>query len=258
MAGHWQWLVYYTFSNSIIFTLEEQHTHMNLLLANFLYVEPTTCWFLFWFFSSWNLYTDFYPHETDFVHGTSCMLNLVRKTFCKLIFLFVKLVHWFFSSWNWFCSRNFLRAYFCSLNLLRADFCKWNLLQVYFCLRETYTWIFFSLWSWLFFMKIVADWFCVSGTYCMQFVFVHETCCMLILNSWNLYSDFSSRETDFAHRTCCTPIFGSENCCMLIFHCSWNLYLDFFFNFVKLILFIELFRHAETNFVGGTYCMHWF
>ena len=65
----------------------------------------------------------FSPRETDFSHGTCCVLIFVLESFCMVIFLFVKLVHWFVSSWNWCCSRNLFPADFYSRDLC-AYFCS--------------------------------------------------------------------------------------------------------------------------------------
>ena len=80
---------------------------------------------------------------------------LLHETRCSLIFHFVKLVHWFFSSWN----RN------CLWNLLLADF----------------SFVWYTIYPDIFFVKHFARCF-----------FIGETCCVQIYYSWNImYHDFS-------------------------------------------------------------------
>ena len=169
-------------------------TDFILVVCWFLFFQIVACWFfivklvVWWFFSSWKLYIDFSPCETDFLHGHYCLLILVhgtccvqfwlmelavcnffRETSCMLIFLSMKILHRFFSSWNWFN--------WCSL--LRADFSSWNLLCAKF-----------------FVARLVACWFFSAG---------------------NLYIDFYCSETDFVPWTCCVLISGWGACCVLIF-----------------------------------------
>ena len=67
----------------------------------FLLIKHFACWF----FSPVNLYIVFFPHKTNFIHGTCCVLIFVHstccvifvmETHCVLVFQFVKLIYWFF------------------------------------------------------------------------------------------------------------------------------------------------------------------
>ena len=167
------------------------------------------------------------PFETEFAHGTCCVLIFVRGTCCVLIFSSWNLLHvhfslrktfkhWFSSSWNWFCS--------------------WNLLCADFLFIET----------------------------CCVLIFVHETCCMLIFSvCTTCTSDFSPYENDCVYRTCCMLIFLHGNCCMLIFvletcfnwfSLRWNLYIDFFSAWKRFCSW-NLF-HADFSFLELVVC--WF
>ena len=116
----------------------------NLLLSNFcswnlLHVDfslhETCTWFLFsWnWFCSWNL-------SRVFVHGTCCVLILVRETCWKLIFLFVKLVHWFSHVLKQILFMELLTWwFFVSWTYCLLFFCLWNFLHIDFSHRETCT-----------------------------------------------------------------------------------------------------------------------
>ena len=52
--------------------------------------------------------------------------------------------------------------------------------------------------------------------------FVRKTCCMFVFSSWNLYIDFSLRETDFIHGFVASWFFVVMKLVVCCF-CSWNL-----------------------------------
>ena len=168
------------------------------------------------FFSSWNLYVEFSPRETNIVHetfcvlifagGTCCGLIFILETCCVLILLINELL--IFSLLKWFGSSNFLCVIYCTWNLLRVDFFLWNSLHAHFSLGKNFTLIFLFMKLFLF-MELVARNF-VHGTCCLLIV-VYETSFFLIFSSWNLYIEFSPRETDYVHETLCAEF------------CSWNL-----------------------------------
>ena len=218
----------------------------------FLFVQ----FFTYHSFSPWNLHFDFSPYETDFVHGTCCvlifvlgicrLLIFVRKTCCILIFLFVKFVDWFFSTWNWFYPWNLLRSEFspescCKLyflfvklvrwffflvkqiffsqNLLHAAFCSWILLHVHFSVRETCT---------LIFVLGAAGmcWFCscnlLRTDYCL-WKFLHVD--FSLPQTWTLIF-LLVKLILFMELVVCWNFFVNLVECWFLY--SWNLSTDFF------------------------------
>ena len=118
-------------------------------LLHVLFVELVACWFLLvklvecWFFSSWNLYIDFTHCETDSIHRTCCVMNLlVELVVCW--FLFEKLLAWWFSLRETFtlilllvkvilfmelpACRFFIHGTSC-LRIIIREFYSWNLLR---------------------------------------------------------------------------------------------------------------------------------
>ena len=159
------------------------------------------------------MYIDFCPYESDSVLEAGSMLIVLFLELVACWFLFVKLVaRWFFPSLNSFIS-------------------------------------FISPRNWFFFpgTLCVQIFFPVRAAYCFL-TFVHETCHMLIFSSWNLYIDFSNKETVFFYGTCyllisyrtyCAKFFVNETCFTLILY--FVKLLHWFFPLEKLILFIKLF-----------------
>ena len=117
-----------------------------------------------------DFYIDFSHHETDFVRGTCCVLNL----FLKLVacwFLFGKLAaRWLFSSRNFYigftpCETDFVHEAWCVLIFVRETCCSLILLLMN---------------SYIGFSHHETD-------------FVPRTSSVLIFYSWNLsFADFCS------------------------------------------------------------------
>ena len=134
-------------------------------------------------FSSLNLYIDFSPRETDFVHGAWYVLTFVRGNCCMQICLRKFMTVDFslrenytlgFPSWNWFFHGTCHMLVFHSWKLLRPRFWSWNLLHVDFSLRETI--LIFNDYDHKTHSVLI---FSVRGTYCLL-IFVSETRCMFI------------------------------------------------------------------------------
>jgi len=142
----------------------------NLLLADF--YSGTSCVLISFvklvvicFFSSWYLYIEFYPRETDFIHGTyfvCCILIFFLETLCVLIFL-------------------------------------WNLLHVDFPFREACTLIFLFM-KLIFPIELVACWFVVHVFWWLlifcYWILLHidfslRESCKLVLSSLNLFYSWS-------------------------------------------------------------------
>ena len=240
-----------------------------------------TCWVLI-FYSRNLLYVDFSLRETCififlllkvilFMNAAACIFLLVELVACW--FLLVKLVYfsfqetlnWFPPSWHWFYSRNlwrteYFRGTFCVLIFVCKTSCMSNFLFVKLIP------LIFLLVKLILLIEIVACWFLY-----MKFVecwFFRETYCILIFSEWNLYIDFSPRETDFVHETCC--VLSSWNLLRADFYslracvCSWNLvHVDFSFRenctfiflLIKMILLMEL---ATCLFLFVTLHACWF
>ena len=168
-----------------------------------------------WFFSSWNLLRpDFclwtcylliflflklihrlYPLETDFVHGTGCVLILFSQNLCMLIFLFFKVVNWFFLSHE----SDFIHEAFCKLTLLIYGTCCLLILFV----KHVACWFFplvklvhsFSLLVKLnLFMKLLRAGCCSWSMLRAVFLFVKHFA-YSFFSKWNLHIDFSPHET---------------------------------------------------------------
>ena len=129
--------------------------------------------------------------------------DFVRETCCMWIFLFLKPVNWF-SLRDWFRLWRFLHADFNLWAFLFDAFYSWNLLHIGYSLRETCILIFPS-YKLILFVELVAFWF----------LFV-KLVGRWIFHSWNLYIDFSPRETDFVHGTFSVLIFVLGGFCVLI------------------------------------------
>ena len=175
-------------------------------------VELVARWFLFVklvavrFFSTWSLYIDSSPSETDFIQGTccvlifvlenSCVLSIVRETCCVVIFILFKLI----LSRNFVACRFFVRETCCM-----SFFSSWNL-YIDLSNRET---------------DFVHGACCVlifvRGTFCVP-IFVRETWCMLIFFFWNWCIDFSRRETDFVNKI--------VECWLLFVILNWSWYFS--------------------------------
>jgi len=151
---------------------------------------------LHWFFSSWNclsswnllrtyccswdlLHVDFSlrktftlifsPRETNFIHGTCCVLILVRGNCCVLIF--VREIYWdpfifplwnlqidFFSSWNWFRIDFSVLIIVCGTCCLLI-FARETCCMFIFLFVKLIHWFFFLLMTPFLFMELVACWF---------------------------------------------------------------------------------------------------
>ena len=212
----------------------------NMLRADVLLVELHSCWFLFvkhsacWFFSSWNLYIDLSPRETDFVNGNCCMLISVSGALLYADFYSWNLFRINFSSLNLYTDfspyeTDFVhgiccRLTLCSWKLMRlSDFCLWNLLHVDISHRETPILIFHLMKLFVYgtFLLFFVRWVC------SVLIFVLETSCMLILlfvkifhlfsYSWKWFCSWNFLSADSIHENCCVLIFVRETCCMLIF-----------------------------------------
>ena len=86
----------------------------NLLVFSFFFMKLVACWF----FSLWNLYIDFSPHETGFVRGSRCICswNLIYLDISFVILI----VWWFILSWNLIFHHIFFRGTCCiSSQLIR-------------------------------------------------------------------------------------------------------------------------------------------
>ena len=206
-----------------------------------------------WFFTSWNSHIDFillvklgllmelvgcwpFFRETyinvfllvklifaygSWLHAQFCSWKslradfFVRETFCKFVFLFVKLVHWFFSLWNWFCSWKFLRTDFCSWKLVACSFFSLWILYIDFSPRETdFVYGSFLRVDFLF-VDLVAWWLLIEKPTVVGFS-LRETCVLI----------FPPLELIFIYGTWRLLIFVRGTCCMLIF--SWILlHVDF-------------------------------
>jgi len=190
---------------------------MEIVVCWILFIKRFACWFA-------SSYIDFpidFVHGICQV--LLLFMKLTTRWFlfmCDFSLVWLKLVHWFFSSWNWFCSWNLLRYDFFTWNLLYAalflklvacwfffswklyidcyprenDFvyvaccvliiCSWNFLHVDFSHSESFKFIFLLI-KLILFIKLVAYWIFVRGTWCL-----------LILFLWNLlHIDFSLVET---------------------------------------------------------------
>ena len=122
----------------------------------------------YWFFSSWNLYINFSPHETNFARSTCWVLifsswNLYndfsprgtdffqetydREAYCMLIFLFVKFIHLFFPRETDFvhgtCAMLFFVRGACSVLIFVHGTCS----MLIFLFVKLADW-FFSSWNW--------------------------------------------------------------------------------------------------------------
>ena len=206
-----------------------------------------------WFFSSWNLYADFF--------SLPLKLILLMELFVCL-FLFVEFVaYWFLFSkpfpWWSFSSRNLCIDFsnyetefvhgtcrviifvggtcclliFCSSNLLYVCLCSWNLFPLIITLFETLT-LNNLLTELTLFMNLLLYWFLFLGHIAHCFFFVGETCFILIYLIVNFYIDFSLGETYLFQGTCCELIFLEEivicwflfiNLVTYWFFSSWNL-----------------------------------
>ena len=268
---------------TLIYLLMKLILFFELVAWWFLFLELVACWFVFmklvvcWFFSSWYLFIDFFPRETNLVPGSCCMLIFAPGT-CYVVTLFMKhVVYWFFSSWNLYvdfppCEIDFVQRICCMLiffswNMSHADFfSSWNmyidfsprstqfahgpccmltflvvLVVIWFLFVKVFACWFFSLWKFILIFLLVKLNKKVHETYCML-TFVRGICCLQIVCSWNfLHVNFSPRETDFVHGTCCVLIFLRRTCCLPVF--LWNL-LDVDFSlcetFTLVFLFLEL------------------
>ena len=78
-----------------------------------IFVHGTSCVMIFLDLSIRKTCTLYFSlYQTDILHRPCCLFDFcsryllcadfVHVTCCKLIFLFVKLIHLFFSTWNWF------------------------------------------------------------------------------------------------------------------------------------------------------------
>ena len=172
----------------------------NLLCANF--ASGTYCMLIFLFlktlghsfFSSWNLYVDFSPPETDFAYRTCCMLIFVHWISCLLFF-------------------------------------SWNMLYLNLSLREAFQLFFLVVKLILFWLvvKLIGVLIYVIRT-CWLLSFICEMCCMNIFpfvkllhwffTSRNWFCSWKLTGTYFSSWICCELIFIRETCRMLIFICD--------------------------------------
>ena len=120
-------------------------------------------------------------------------------------------------------------------------------------------------------MELLACWFLFVELVACWFLYVNLVICWFF-SSWNLYINFSHRETYFLHGNCCGLIFVSESCSMLFLD-SWNLSFDFFSSWSGLVhgtSFMLIFARWTcwvVIFVGKSCCelvfffvklVHWF
>jgi len=103
------WLLLVKLFASCFFSSWNLCIYLFLLVKLIFFPELFACWFLFlevvasrclfmkhvicWFFSPLNLYNYFSHRKTGFFHGICYVMIVVRKTYCILILLLVKLVH---------------------------------------------------------------------------------------------------------------------------------------------------------------------
>ena len=175
------------------------------------------CWFLFvkhaagWIISWWNFYIKFSPHETDFFHGTRCVLIFVHET-CILIFLLEKLIL-------------FMELVTHLFLLWCTDFYLFSLLHVCFSLLETCK-VNFILLNLIFAYGKCCVLIFAHGT-CYILIFVNEIFCMLnflllklvneFLSSWNWYCSWKLLYADFCSWNLLHVDFSLHETCTLIF-----------------------------------------
>ena len=190
----------------------------------FLFMKLVVCWLLFmkhvarWFLYLWNLYSKFFPRETNFTLGNSCVLK--------------------FCSWNMFrdafCSQNLSHVNFsprqadsihgtcCVLIFVRTNFC----VLIFLIVKLVHC---FSPREIVLFMELVACWFF-----------------FLIL------VDLFFRETDFLRGTPRVLIFSYSWNLLHPHFCWWN-FLHFRFSLCKACTLIFLL--VKLNFFHGIYCI---
>ena len=121
-------------------------------------------------FSSWDMCNDFSPRETGFASRTCCMLIFVPQVNFIMIFFFMKLA----ACWFYFVKHD--AGWFSFMKLLHVDyFLKKPNVSCFLALINL-------IYFYFFFIKRIAQSF---------------------FSSWNLYVDFSPRETSFVRETCC-------------------------------------------------------
>jgi len=180
-------VLYRTNSRSgVDFSLCETCTLIFLFVKLILFVELVACWFFVretfcvLTFSSWNLYIDFSPPETYFVHKTCCEPIFIHETCCRLIFVR-----------ETYCMLIYIRE-MCSILIflpvkliMLMELLEWWFFVYGAC--SVLIFLFVRLEHWFFlisklilFMGLVALWLLFGELIVRWFFFVRETCRILI------------------------------------------------------------------------------